>query len=461
MEKKINKKAAIYIRVSSKIQQENLSLDMQLYKCKEYCKKNDLEIVKTYCDVESGGNDDREEFNKLLSIIPEKKFDFVVVYEISRISRKMSTGAKFFEELERYQIGFISLKENITNRMLLNIYLSIADNYRIEASERKKSNNLARLKQGLKGSGVAPLGYKYENGKFIVDEEKVELVNNIFLSYIETKSIIGVSRQFGLSEAGVRHLLENRTYIGELPHGRTLYNLYGDKIESELQFFKGQHEAIVPLEIFEEVQKIRSMSYKTYSSKDHKAIILFSGIVKCTCGGKMHQCNTSKEKAIYYKCNSCGKMIVSHKIEKIILEELFKMKEIKTLNDVKLNQNKDKFYEKSISSLKQKLEKYEKKKEKLLDAYLEEDIDKEKYQERVKKLEEEKTDIAKQINQLENKIENKNSLKNEIAILDKLIYIIENRTEEDVIELRQIFKYLIETIDIIFFKPLEIEILLR
>ena len=204
------------------------------------------------------------------------------------------------------------------------------------------------------GSGGFEIGviYKYENGKFVVDEEKVELVNNIFLSYIETKSIIGVSRQFGLSEAGVRHLLENRTYIGELPHGRTLYNLYGDKIESELQFFKGQHEAIVPLDIFEEVQKIRSMSYKTYSSKDHKAIILFSGIVKCTCGGKMHQCNTSKEKAIYYKCNSCGKMIVSHKIEKIILEELFKMKEIKTLNDVKLNQNKDKFYEKSISSSK-------------------------------------------------------------------------------------------------------------
>lgn len=458
---KTNKKAVIYIRVSSKIQQENLSLDMQLFKCKEYCQKNNFDIIEIFCDVESGGHDDREQFNKLLSIISEKKFDFVVVYEISRISRKMSTGAKFFEELERYQIGFISLKENITNRMLLNIYLSIADNYRIEASERKKSNNLARLKQGLKGSGIAPLGYKYEKGKFVVDEEKVELVNNIFLSYIETKSVIGVSRQFGLSEAGVRHLLENRTYIGELPHGRTLYNLYGDKVESKLQFFKGQHEAIVPLEIFEEVQKIRRMSYKTYSSKDYKAIILFSGIVKCTCGGKMHQCNASKEKAVYYKCNSCGKMMVSYKIEKIVLKELFKMKEIKVLNDIKLDQDKNKIYEKNISSLKQKLEKYNKKRKKILDAYFEEDITKEEYQDHLKKLEQEKIEAEKRIEQLVSKIENKNSLKNEIAILDKLIYIIENRTEDDVLELRQIFKYLIETINVNFFKPLEIEIILR
>ena len=203
------------------------------------------------------------------------------------------------------------------------------------------------------------------------------------------------------------------------------------------------------------------MSYKSYSSKDYKAIILFSGIVKCTCGGKMHQCNTSKEKAVYYKCNSCGKMMASHKIEKTILEELFKMKEIKILNDVKLDQDKNEFYRKKIFSLNQKLEKHNKKREKLLDAYLEEDINKEEYQEKIKKLEQEKIDIEKQIEQLVVKIENKNSLKNEIAILDKLIYIIENRTEDDVLELRQIFKYLIETINVNFFRPLEIEIVLR
>lgn len=57
-------KAVILIRVSSKEQESNHSLETQELNLKEYCQKNDLFVAKIFRLVESSTQGDRKKFKK-------------------------------------------------------------------------------------------------------------------------------------------------------------------------------------------------------------------------------------------------------------------------------------------------------------------------------------------------------------------------------------------------------------
>ena len=122
-----------YTRVSTEEQTFGASLDNQRLAIQKYANQNNIEIIGWYTDAGmSAKTAHRPELQKMLTSIAKNKgkIDHVVVYNVSRISRDMTS---FFND-----IGFIMAKcgvtlrstqevidESPTGRFMLNIALSV------------------------------------------------------------------------------------------------------------------------------------------------------------------------------------------------------------------------------------------------------------------------------------------------------------------------------------------------
>jgi predicted site-specific integrase-resolvase len=69
-------KIALYLRVSTD-KQETENQAMQL---REFAAKQDWQIVREYCDYESGSKSDRAEFGKMFADASRRKFDLVLFW---------------------------------------------------------------------------------------------------------------------------------------------------------------------------------------------------------------------------------------------------------------------------------------------------------------------------------------------------------------------------------------------
>ena len=96
------KEAVIYTRVSTKEQVDNnASLETQMKHCTKYADEKELDIVEFFGGTyESAKNDERKEFQKMLSYVKRRKtIGYVIVYSYDRFSRSGPGGAFISHEL--------------------------------------------------------------------------------------------------------------------------------------------------------------------------------------------------------------------------------------------------------------------------------------------------------------------------------------------------------------------------
>src|SRR3989338_6655069 len=87
----------------------------------------------------------------------------------------------------------------------------------------------------------APLGYNIINGKLIQNQDASK-VHSIFKTFLnEDISLNSLSKKYNLSLNGLKKILKNRTYLGEI------------KFDNEIH--KGSHDKIISDEIFYAVQR--------------------------------------------------------------------------------------------------------------------------------------------------------------------------------------------------------------
>ena len=88
-------KGVIYARYSPGPNQTDQSIEGQLRECKQYAEQNDITIVNTYADrKQTGRNDNRAEFQKMLRDSKRRSFDCVIVWKIDRFGRNREEIAK-------------------------------------------------------------------------------------------------------------------------------------------------------------------------------------------------------------------------------------------------------------------------------------------------------------------------------------------------------------------------------
>ena len=125
----------------------------------------------------SGGTLERPALKRLLADIEDGLVDVVVVYKIDRLSRSLMDFAKLVEVFDRNGVTFVSVTQSFNTttsmgRLTLNILLSFAQFEREVTGERIRDKVAASRKKGMWMGGGAALGYRVENRKLVVDEEK-------------------------------------------------------------------------------------------------------------------------------------------------------------------------------------------------------------------------------------------------------------------------------------------------
>src|SRR6185437_10500315 len=268
------RRCAIYTRKSSEegLEQDYNSLHAQREACEAFIRSQAGEgwrLIKTAYDDGgfSGAGMERPGLQQLLANIREGLVDTVVVYKVDRLTRSLTDFARMVELFDAKGVSFVAVTQQFNTttsmgRLTLNVLLSFAQFEREVTGERIRDKIAASKKKGMWMGGVPPLGYDARARRLVVNPEEAETVRYIYQRYLELGSVSELSRELAdrgivskvrVSQKGIRsggcrfsrgalyELLSNPLHNGEIRHRQERY--------------PGQHEAIVPRELWEAVQQ--------------------------------------------------------------------------------------------------------------------------------------------------------------------------------------------------------------
>jgi DNA invertase Pin-like site-specific DNA recombinase len=190
----MEKKVAIYVRVSTKDQ----SVDMQLNDLERYSGERGLNVFKIYEDSGvSGTKETRPALNELMDDAKKRKFDVVLVWRFDRFARNTKHLVTALYEFRNLGIDFISYQENIdTSSPLGEAIFTI-----ISAMSKLERDIIAeRVKGGLRKARAN--GKRLGRPKNEVDTDKVIEYRK------QNKSIRQIAAELNLSKGAVQRALE-------------------------------------------------------------------------------------------------------------------------------------------------------------------------------------------------------------------------------------------------------------
>ncbi|WAT19248.1 recombinase family protein [Aurantiacibacter sp. MUD11] len=313
------KRCAIYTRKSTEdgLEQDFNSLDAQKEACAAYILSQAAEgwekVGEHYDDGGwSGGSMDRPALKQLLADVAAGKVDIIVVYKVDRLTRSLADFAKIVEILDKQEASFVSVTQafNTTismGRLTLNVLLSFAQFEREVTSERIRDKVAASKKKGMWMGGPVPLGYRVEHRMLHIEPGEAETIRFIFDSYCELRSVQQVVD--ALDAKGARTKLrkyKNGKTVGGCPFTKGMLALmlrnpiYSGRVRHNEEVYEGQHEAIIPLEQFEQVQSILKENRRDHRlGKRARNPSLLTGMISDPDGRPMSPSHTTRRHRCY------------------------------------------------------------------------------------------------------------------------------------------------------------------
>ena len=191
---KLKKKVAAYARVSTDMEDQKNSFKAQLEEYESRIGKNpDWEFVELYSDEGISGTSTkhREGFLRMVDDAIAGKIDLILVKSISRFARNTVDCLSIIREFRKHDVEVWFDKEAIStnNRkidMMLTVYASFAQGESESISENVKWGIRKRMAKGQRKMHTSTtLGYVTDpDGKVVIDESEVEIVEEIFNLYI-------------------------------------------------------------------------------------------------------------------------------------------------------------------------------------------------------------------------------------------------------------------------------------
>mgnify|MGYP003632619619 FL=1 len=180
------KKVIGYVRVSSETQRrKNNSIPLQKKKIKEYCSLNDFDLIDVYEDdgVSGMSIDKRNGFKSMVEFMKENKIDGIVVWSLSRLGRKMKDIVEFMDFLKSNNIGFFSVKENLSNddkigSLIMNILSSINE-FEVEVIRERIKDVKRNKKENGEVYGRMMYGFDNVNGMMIENKEEKRVIRRV------------------------------------------------------------------------------------------------------------------------------------------------------------------------------------------------------------------------------------------------------------------------------------------
>ena len=304
------KQAVIYARVSSKEQEkEGFSIPAQLKLLKEYAAANGFAVAQEYVDVETAKQTGRAAFGEMVAYLKaHPSVRVMLVEKTDRLYRNLKDWVTVDEldvEMHFPKEGVVLSRESRSSEKFMHgIKVLMAKNYIDNLSEETRKGMTEKAEQGYWPS-VAPLGYRNvtrADGRKIIERDEIAapLIQKLFEWYargdISVKEATKKARAAGLAfrksgaripRSSIHAILRNRVYTGRFDwNGKT---------------YDGRHEALVSVDLWEQVQDVMDGRFAKRSKKG-KRDFAFSGLIACHACGCAVVGEIKKERYVYYHC---------------------------------------------------------------------------------------------------------------------------------------------------------------
>lgn len=312
--------ARAYIRVSTDEQaQSGYSLMAQRERLESFAKSQGWTLAKVYEDDGYSAKDmNRPALQRMLK--DAQPGEVILAYKLDRLTRSVLDLYELMNLFERSGVLFKSATEEFNTttphgRLMITLVAVLAQWERETIAERVKMGKQKKAANGEWPGGPIPFGYTMAPGKIkggralvrlVPDPNRAHIVREMFERYLNGVGIRGLALWLN-DEARVQSatggrwrvntiskLLTNPVYCGDVGHGR--------RSDGPVTRVKGDHEPIVPREIFDTVQAMFE-SRKLAAPRHATGTYPLAGVAKCgVCGGPIASQLQYKTTNYYYQC---------------------------------------------------------------------------------------------------------------------------------------------------------------
>ena len=422
----MNNKFFIYARKSTDVEDKQVrSIDDQISELRAFAKQENLEIVDVLVEKQSAKIPGRPIFNEMLKRIEKGEASGILAWHPDRLARNSVDGGQLIFLLDTGKLSGLKFptfwfEPTPQGKFMLSIAFGQSKYYVDSLSENTKRGLRQKVKRGEYPS-FAPIGYINDsrNKTIIVDKKKAKIIKEVFELYAKGNSrledICDFLAQRGIiSRCGKKIHKTRATFILSNPFYCGLFRYAGE-------IYEGKHEPIISKKIFDKVQEILKQRGKPRRKVKNEPQP-YCGLLRCGACGMMitgeyrikRQKNGNEHHYIYYHCTKKNKSIKcpepyirQEELDKQIssLLQKFSLRPDWTEKlTTRLEQDKEKSAQ-SVSAFvqenKEKIKAINVKLQRLLDGYLEQDIEREIYRQEKQKLLLEKKSLEEKITGIE------------------------------------------------------------
>ena len=408
-------KIAAYCRVSTEKEAQIDSLEKQIEFFNEFTKKNGYELYKLYADEGISGKQikHRKQFQQMMQDAKAKKFDKVVVKDVSRFARNTVDLLQSVRELKSYgvQVDFLNNGEVMEggSEFILTILGAMAQQESANMSKRVKFGKDITAKKGRVPNLV--FGYdKIPDERYTlkINEEEAKIVKEIFESYVY-KGIGTTKIAWNLNDRGIRtkktkskwvqtsivRMLKNPIYTGRVTNKKSevtdfITGTRKELPEEEWIVVERPEMRIISDELFNRAQELleqRSNEFKL-NNKREKTEYVFSTLIYCKhCGYSFRRIKrkytADGPEYIRWVCSGRNSMGVNHCPNTTVIDEEELLNAIKIYLKSIIKNKKDfmKAVEKEFEKITKLRENNERSEESLLKEIEKVTVKKQKYME--------------------------------------------------------------------------------
>jgi DNA invertase Pin-like site-specific DNA recombinase len=201
---------AVYLRVSTRTQ----STDRQRSEIEDFLDGDVFAEAEVYVDVASGANDSRPEFKRLKEDIESGEIDHVVTYEMSRLSRRLTTTADFIDLCVENEValttthdGFPNLSGdgNVGDALIGKLFGWLME-FELQMIRERVQSGVNRAIESGKWVGRPPYGFTTnDEGYLIIDVEDYlamqMAVESVLLN--PQQSVNSIARTYGVPQSSL------------------------------------------------------------------------------------------------------------------------------------------------------------------------------------------------------------------------------------------------------------------
>ena len=277
----------------------------------------------------SGRTDERPGFQRMIAMAKEKPrpFDVIVAWKANRLSRKLEHRLTYQALLRRRGVKVALVKEPEFDGalgFLVESVLAVVDEFlTLQIGEDVLRGQKEIARQGFSAGGRPPKGYRSarkviglrKSGDPITrtawepDPEWQEQALHAFHLAAEGKSFSDIIENTGVvsNKSSLSTYLHNRAFIGDRVYNKQRHvdtkAIRVNNPPEEWVVVPDAHQAIVPVELFDQVQQILSHKrHINFTDRTLKSDYLLSGLLWCP----KHQCHFvgwANQDREYYACS--------------------------------------------------------------------------------------------------------------------------------------------------------------